>query len=126
MENDTAIAPETPITEKPKRKRYGILPEDSPRNRAGKKQRPRVLTTQILINLTPTDRYNLIKSAEKAGFPSYSSYVRFLCDKIVTEDSLIVTIARKTMRNLQDNAEAMGKSVDDYVRYLANLKVSVS
>jgi hypothetical protein len=44
----------------------------------------------------------------------------------VTEDSLIVTIAKKTMRNLQDNAEAMGKSVDDYVRYLANLKVSVS
>jgi hypothetical protein len=124
MENDTAIAPETPITEKPKRKHYDPLPDDAPRNKVNKKQRPRVLTKAVLMYMTPLDLYNLKQSAAKAEFNSYAAYVRFLSTKIVTEDSLIVTLSKKTMGNLKDQAKAMGKTVEDYVRYLATLKVS--
>ena len=124
MENDTAIAPETPITEKPKRKHYDPLPDDAPRNKVNKKQRPRVLTKAVLMYMTPLDLYNLKQSAAKAEFNSYAAYVRFLSTKVVTEDSLIVTLSKKTMGNLKDQAKAMGKTVEDYVRYLATLKVS--
>jgi hypothetical protein len=124
MENDTAIAPETPITEKPKRKHYDPLPDDAPRNKVNKKQRPRVLTKAVLMYMTPLDLYNLKQSAAKAEFNSYAAYVRFLSTKIVTEDSLIVTLSKKAMGNLKDQAKAMGKTVEEYVRYLATLKVS--
>ena len=124
MENDTAIAPETPITEKPKRKHYDPLPDDAPRNKVNKKQRPRVLTKAVLMYMTPLDLYNLKQNAAKAEFNSYAAYVRFLSTKVVTEDSLIVTLSKKTMGNLKDQAKAMGKTVDEYVRYLATLKVS--
>lgn len=110
-------------SEKPKRKKYSPLPDDAPRNKINRKARPKVLTKAVLIYMTPKDLYNLQRNAEKAGFPSYSSYVRFLGGLVVTEDSLIVNLSKRTMGNLQDQAKKLGKSVDDYVRYLANLTI---
>jgi len=122
MENETAITPQEETTT---RKRYSPLPDDAPKNSLNRKARPKILTKAVLMHMTPMNLYNLKQSAKKAGFPSYASYVRFLSEKVITEDSLIVNVSKKTIRNLQDNAEAMGKSVEDYIRYLANLKVSV-
>lgn len=122
-ENSNTKITEAHTTEK-ERKKYDPLPDDAPRNKANKKQRPRVLTKAVLMYMTPLDLYNLKRSAAKAEFNSYAAYVRFLSTKIVTEDSLIVTLSKKTMGNLKDQAKAMGKTIEDYVRYLATLKVS--
>ena len=121
--NDETPATTTDTTEKPTRKRYGILPDDSPRNKLGRKTRPKVLTKAVLMHMTPLDLYNLKRSAEKAGCRSYAEYVRFLSNKVITEDSLIVNLSKRTMGNLQDQAKKLGKTVDDYVRYLANLTI---
>jgi hypothetical protein len=125
MTDETNLETETQeTTEKPTRKKYSPLPEDAPKNSLNRKARPRVMTKAVLMYMTPMDLYNLKRSAEKAGFPSYASYVRFLSEKVITEDSLIVNLSKKVMRNLNTQAEAMGKSVEDYVRYLAGLQVS--
>lgn len=110
-------------SDKPERKKYSPLPDDAPRNKINRKARPKILTKAVLIYMTPKDQYNLRRNAEKAGFPSYSSYMRFLTGLIVTEDSLIVNLSKRTRGNLQDQAKKLGKSVDDYVRYLANLTI---
>lgn len=112
-------------SDKPERKKYSPLPDDAPRNKLNRKTRPKLLTKSVLIYMTPADLYNLQRNAEKAGFPSYSSYVRFLGSLVVNEDSLIVNIPKKTMRNLQNNAEDAGKTVDEYVKFLLSLKVQV-
>lgn len=125
MTDETNLETETQeTTEKPTRKKYSPLPEDAPKNSLNRKARPRVLTKAVLMYMTPLDLYNLKQSAAKAEFNSYAAYVRFLSTKVVTEDSLIVNLSKKTMGNLKDQAKAMGKTVEDYVRYLATLKVS--
>jgi hypothetical protein len=122
-ETDNTKITEVHTVEK-ERKHYDPLPDDAPRNSLGRKKKPRVLTKAVLMYMTPLDLYNLKQSAAKAEFNSYAAYVRFLSTKIVTEDSLIVTLSKKTMGNLKDQAKAMGKTVEEYVRYLATLKVS--
>ena len=123
--NDETPITTTDTTEKPTRKRYGVLPDDSPRNKLGRKTRPKVLTKAVLIYMTPREHYDIKRNAEKAGFPSYSSYMRFAGSKIINEDSLIINIPKRTMRNLQQNAEDAGKAVDEYVKFLLSLKVQV-
>jgi len=108
-----------------KRKKYSPLPDDAPRNKINRKARPKLLTKAVLIYMSPKDMYSLRVNAEKAGFPSYSSYVRFLGNLIVNEDSLIVNISKRAKRNLMSNAEDAGMTMEEYVKFLCNLKVQV-
>lgn len=114
------------MTQKTQKPKYTPLPDNAARNRIGRKTRSKRYDKAVLVNMTTLDLSRLKISARRAGFPSYASYVRFLSDKVINEETLVVQLPRTLMANLKANAEASGKSIEEYTKFLAGLKVEVS